>query len=80
MKRKEKENEQKTQRQHTESIKNILHAGGHAAFEGWAAALYVHYLKGRGQICLDIRPEDVPPQEETLYTKTCESFSELPVS
>ena len=39
------------------------------AFEGWAAVLYVHYLKGRGQICLDIRREDVPPQEEALYTK-----------
>lgn len=37
-----------------------------AAFEGWALALYVHYLDRSGNICLEI-PEDVPPASDALY-------------
>lgn len=38
------------------------------AFEGWALALYVHYLNRGGTVSLDI-PEDAPPDAEDLYRK-----------
>ena len=34
-----------------------------AAFEGWAAALYVHYLHKNGMICLNVN-FDLPPQQK----------------
>lgn len=39
-----------------------------AAFEGWALAVYVHYLDRKGRVCLDI-PENLPEPDESLYTK-----------
>lgn len=39
-----------------------------AAFEGWALALYVHYLNRSRSVCLDI-PENLPQDSEDLYMK-----------